>query len=131
MMGGTVPYAVEIVSPQGISEVMALHKNDFQLQRFKNFRLTKESLDSAESLRAFLQKQVDAGTLVCKSFEVIDIAAWRTKERDNYKGEPISAKYVGFFAYKVLGRLLTLRSERKLAQDNLRRKKAAEKEIYE
>lgn len=125
-IGGTVPYAVEIVSSNGISEVIAIHKDDFRLRRFKHFQLTKESLESAESLRAFLQEQVDAGVLVCSSFEVADIAAWREKERDFYKGEPIQAKYAGLFTYRVLGRLFTIRDDRKLAQENLRRKQAAE-----
>lgn len=131
LIGGTVPYAVEIVSPQGTSEVIALHRNDFQFQRFKHFRLTKESLESVEALQAFLQEQVEAGNLVCSSFEVADIAAWRAKEREHYKGEPITAKYAGFFAYKVLGRLLTLHRDRKLARENLRRKKVAKNAIHE
>lgn len=125
-IGGTVPYAVEIVSPKGTSEVIAIHKDDFRSQRFKNFRLTKESLESVEALRAFLQEQVEGGTLVCSSFEVADIAAWREKERDYYKGEPIEAQYVGFFVYRVLGRLFTVREDRKLARENLRRKHEAE-----
>lgn len=127
-IGGTVPYAVEIVSPQGTSEVIALHKDDFQLQRFKNFRLTKESLGSAEALRVFLQEQVEAGMLVCSSFEVADIAAWRAKERNHYKGTPIKAQYAGFLTYRVLGRLFTIRSDRNIARDNRRRREQAEME---
>lgn len=125
-IGGTVPYAVEIVSPQGISEVITLHKNDFQSQRFKKFRLTKESLESAEALRAFLQEQVETGALVCSSFEVADINALREMERDHYKGVPINAQYTGLFTYRVLGRLLTFRSDRKRARENLRRSQEAE-----
>lgn len=123
-IGGTVPYVVEVVSSEGTSEIIAIHKDDFRSQRFKNFRLTKEALESAEALRAFLQEQVDAGTLVCRSFEVADIAAWRAKERD-YKGEPIEAKYAGFITYTVLGRVFTIRKDRKLARENHRRRQEA------
>jgi hypothetical protein len=127
VIGGTVSYAVEVVSPQGTSEVVALHKNHFQSQRFKNFRLSKESLESADNLGDFLQKQVEERVLTCSSFEVADIAAWREKERHHYKGAPIKAKYAGSFSYSVLGRLLTFRRNRKLARENLRRRNEAER----
>lgn len=124
-IGGTVPYVVEIVSTNGVSEVISLHKEDYRRQRFKNFRLTKESLESVETLRAFLKEQLEAGTLVCQSFEAIDIEAWREKERQDYNREqPINATYVGYLTYKVFGRIGTILADRELARENKRRRQS-------
>jgi hypothetical protein len=117
-IGGRVLYVVDIVLSNGETEIVPIYPRDCEIRRFKNFCLTKESLATAESLKHYLQQQVDAGNLVCRSFDVVDIAGWRAKERECYKGEPITAHYVGFLSYKVIGRVSTFLADRKLEKQN-------------
>ena len=117
-IGGRVLYVIEIVPSNGEPEIIPIHPRDYEVKRFKSFRLTKESLASADALKKFLEEQVDAGTLVCRSFEVVDIASWRKKERDFYNGSPIESHYAGYLTYRVLGRIATEISDRKLRKQN-------------
>lgn len=117
-IGGRVIYVVDFVFSNGKSEIVPIHPRDYEIQCFKNFRLTKESLASAAALKQYLQHQIDAGALVCCSFDVVDVGAWRAKERDFYKGKPIEARYVGYLKYKVLGRVLTIMEDRRLRKLN-------------
>jgi hypothetical protein len=117
-IGGRVLYVIDIVPSNGEPEIIPIHPRDYEVKRFKNFRLTKESLASADALKQFLQQQVDAGTLVCHSFDVVDIASWREKERDFYNGSPIEARYAGYLTYRALGRIATVISDRKLRKQN-------------
>jgi hypothetical protein len=116
-IGGRVLYVVDIVLSSGETEIISIHSMDYEVQRFKNFRLTKESLASADALKKYLQQQVDTGLLVCRSFEVIDLNEWRAKERD-YKGQPIEARYSSYFKYKLLGRVATILAKLKLRKQN-------------
>jgi hypothetical protein len=117
-IGGNISYVLDLVLSSGEPEIIPIHPKDHEVQRFKNFRLTKESLETAAALRQFLQQQVESGTLVCRSFEVIDVKAWRAKERDFYKGNPIVASYAGLLKYKVMGRVATLLADQKLRRQN-------------
>lgn len=118
-IGGRVLYVVDVVPSNGEPEIIPIHPRDYEVKRFRNFRLTKESLATADALKQFLEEQLYAGTLVCRSFEVVDIASWRKRERDFYNGSPIKAHYAGYLAYKVLGRIATEISDRKLRKQNL------------
>lgn len=125
-ISGTASYLVEIVGTSGAVEVVSLQKDGYRFQRFKNFRLTKESLESIETLRAFFNEQIEAGSLICQSIEVVDIGAWRERERKDYnRAAPIKAAYVGYLRYRVAGRIGTILSDRRLAQVNKRRSQAA------
>jgi len=95
-----------------------------KVQCFKNFGLTKESLASADALRHYLQQQVDAGTLLCRSIDVVDLDVWRRKAHESYHAKPIEAQYVGYIRYK-LGRLATIIADRKLHKENRARRKVA------
>ena len=117
-IGGNILYVLDFVLSSGQPEIILILSRDYEFQRFKNFRLTKECLETAAALRQFLQQQVELGTLVCRSFEVIDVTALRIKERDYYKGNPIVASYAGLLKYKVIGRIATLLADRKLRRLN-------------
>jgi hypothetical protein len=52
--GGNAKYIVEFKIEPGKEEVVAIYPRDHEIKRFKDFRLTKESLDSKDSLEEFL-----------------------------------------------------------------------------
>ncbi|MBH9576255.1 hypothetical protein I7X39_04965 [Inhella sp. 1Y17] len=120
-VGGNIAYVVKLLFKNGESELIQLLRRDFQVRRFKNFRLTEECLQTAEALREFLQGQVDQGALVCTSFEVIDFDSWRERQRGEMpEEEHIEAEYVSYLMYKVVGRIGTLVADRRMAKSNRR-----------
>jgi hypothetical protein len=118
-IGGRVPYVVDIAFDGSPNEVITVHRRDYQSKIFYNFQLTQESLETAESLKIFLQKQIELGTLICKSYDVFDAEAWRAaKYSDEISRQPITAKYMNLFQYHVMGRINTLKSKRRLRKQN-------------
>lgn len=112
-VGGNVPFIVKITAAGGESQAIQINRHDYQVQRFRNFRLTQASLISAENLRAYLQLQVDQGNLVCESFKVLDIETWRNEARSASLGSrEFKARYVGWCRYNVIGRFNTWRRDR-------------------
>jgi hypothetical protein len=91
----------------GNEVVIPMHRDDHQLACFKHLKLTKESLETAQSFREFLQQQKDAGILKCKSFEVQDLESWRANSRSFYDGGTIVAKPIGFVRYHLISRYAT------------------------
>lgn len=112
-VGGKVAYVLDITFDDAPNEVFTLHRTDYRVVKFRNFQLTNESLKTAEALRSFIQEQISIGTLVCKSFEVIDAEEWRGKVRREYRQDPVAATYINIFQYRVLDRLATMHLKRR------------------
>jgi hypothetical protein len=125
-VGGNVKFIVDFVSDDG--NVEAVHVESDQPSVFKNFRLTGEAMANKESLEEVLQKQIDEGRLVCKSFTVHDLEAWRTKKNEFYKGKTIEMEMYGAFRYFVLGRLFTFYQNRRVDSDNKNMAKARQQQ---
>ena len=123
-IGGNVRYVVDAVLSNDEREVILLRPDDHQYQRFRSFRLTPESLSSAEALREYLTARQAEGTLVCKAIQVFDVKEWRERVREDYRAPPVDAEYVGFFTYHVLCRILTMRRDRRQRRENVERAKA-------
>lgn len=119
-IGGNVRYVVDVVLSDGKNEIIMLRAEDWNSQRFRAFRLTKESLETAASLSDFLsERQVD-GTLVCKSFKVFDAQAWRASERDFYRDDSLQAEYMGYVQFNVFGRIATSARDFVMRRENAR-----------
>lgn len=116
-VGENIKYILEFVSDNKQEELVLLQPDEFRFNRFKNFRLTKESLETKENLELFLQDQKDLGKLSCSKFFVHDTTEWR-KRTGEYFTEEINAEYVGWFAYHVTARLATWLSDRQMAKHN-------------
>jgi len=126
-VGGNVAYVIELVAHGGEEEIVLIHPKDYELRRFRKFQLTRDSLVSKEALEQFLQKQMDEGNLLCESYVVYDLQAWRGKARDFYStARTIQAKYCGAFQYYVMGRVLSKYADWKLNRENVLRKRAQE-----
>ncbi len=122
-VGGNIRYVVEITGQNDNEEIITIHPKDYELKRFRDFSLTKESLDSKETLQKYLQSQIDQSNLICKKFEIYDMEYWRERNRDFYSGQTVNVKYYNAFQYFILGKIYTLFSYWKLKRKNNRRKK--------
>lgn len=117
-VGGNIRYVIEFFGHEGPREIVLIHPEDYRLKIFRTFSLTRESLESVESLKAYLQAKTDKGLLSAKSFSVHDVDAWRQRTSEFYDGELLEAEYFGPFKYHVVGRILTRISDRELEKQN-------------
>jgi hypothetical protein len=117
-LGGKIAYVIEIVAPGGAEEIIPIHPRDYELKIFKNFSLTRDSLATKDALQQFLQKQVDGGSLSCKSFVVYDLNEWRKEAHEFYSGETFRAVSCSALQYYVVGRAMTIYSDWKLRRQN-------------
>lgn len=121
-LGGNIAYVVELVGQEGEEQIVPIHPRDYELQIFRNFTITKDSLSSKEALEQLLQKQMDEGKLPCKRYVVYDMQAWREKAHEFYSGAiTIQAKYCNAFQYYVMGRVLSKYADWKLNRENVLR----------
>jgi hypothetical protein len=88
------------------------------LIKFSKFQLTKEALNSKVQFQLFLEQQIGAGKLSCKSFEIHDLQTWRENKHDFYSANVIKASRYSAFDYYVKGRVLTRRRDAALRQEN-------------
>jgi hypothetical protein len=121
-VGGNIKYVIEFVGKNGAAEVVPIHPEAFRGKMFHTFSLTRESLETVESLNSYLTEQVEAGRLVGKTFVVHDVDAWHQRASEFYTGQPLEAEYYGLFKYHVVGRLLTKISDWKLKKENAKRR---------
>ena len=123
-IGGNISYVVEFTSGEGREEVVHLHTGSYEYRVFKNFMLTRESLESRESLETFLQKQMDEGQFSVKGINVYDAKTWQEQLRDQMKVEPLRVRCYSAFQYHVLGRFHTFRMDRRLRRENRKLKRS-------
>lgn len=120
-LGGNIKYVIEIIGNNDQEEIIPVHPRDFEIKKFRNFNLTRQSLESKEALEQFLEEQVQLGKLSCKKYLVHDLQAWRLRVHEFYTGKTIDAKYFNWFQYRVLGKIGTKYSGWKLKRENARR----------
>lgn len=127
--GGNVKYIVEVKTESGKEETISIYPRDYELKKFKSFQLTRECLESKESLEKFLYEKVDGGILNCVDITVFDIETWRNTSYDNHVKKIIDAKYNGWFSYFVLGRVFTIISNKKLKIKNKKNRNLNKKKL--
>jgi hypothetical protein len=120
-VGGNIKYVIEIIGVASAPEIILIHPGDYEIKVFRNFALSRQSLESKESLEQLLQEQADKGTLNCKSLMVYDMEAWRAREREFYSGPKIEAISCGLFRYHIVGRLLTKYQDWSVKRENTKR----------
>lgn len=121
--GSRAKYILDVVNSDNREETIAIYPQDYELKRFKGFQLTKDCLQSKESLETYLLDKATDGSFKCQDFAVQDIEAWRKSRYRNDYSEVIEAKYYNWFTYKIVGKLYTTLSGRKLKLQNKRNRK--------
>ena len=108
--GSNAKFIVEIELKDGKEEIIPIYSGDYQIRKFRNFRLTKESLNSKETLEELFHQQRIKGSLNCTNINIHDIEAWREETYANDYKEIIKAEYQNWFVYFVIGRIYTIAS---------------------
>ena len=105
--GSEAKFVVTLGKADGPEEVIPIYPRDYEIRKFRNFALTKEAIESKQSLEDFLREQLTAGKLSCLSIDVVDLEAFK---QDVFKDftEILTVTPQGWFSHKVIGRFLTL-----------------------
>lgn len=127
--GSNAKYIVDVKTESGKEETIAIYPRDYEISRFRNFRIPKESLESKEAFEEFLYEKASEGSLNCVDITVTDIEAWRKEIYKDHDGKVIEAKPYGWFKYVILGRTFTILSNVRLKIKNRRSRKAANKKF--
>ena len=67
--GSEAKFVVTFSNADGKEEVVPIYPHDYEIRRFRNFTLTKEAIESQQTLEEFLRKQIVAGKLSCLSMD--------------------------------------------------------------
>ncbi|HPD82739.1 MAG: hypothetical protein R3D88_04505 [Alphaproteobacteria bacterium] len=129
--GENVKYIIDLKIKKGREEIIPIYPREYEFKWAQELGITKDSLESKDSLETILREKIKSGILGCEDIEVLDIESWRNKKYSEKYENIISAKYYSWFYYKVIGRLATLLDDYKLKRENkkARKKKMAKKDI--
>lgn len=121
--GSNAKFVVEFKHYSGEDETIPIYREDYRVQRLRNFMLTEESLESEESLEAFLRNKIVEGSLDCQDFKIWDMVAARERAYEDYQSETYQATPISWFGHYVLGRYFTVIDILKTRRSNKRRNK--------
>ncbi len=117
--GSNAKYVVQFTLADGTQESVPIYANDYSIQKFRKFRLTRESLDSKTALEELLLEQAVAGLLPIRDLKVHDLETWRAEVYDSERKEPaVVAHPQSWIVYKLLGPLVTRWNDWKLRGEN-------------
>jgi len=75
--GSNAIFLVEVKLSDGNEQTVPLYPEDYRIRRFRNVRLTEESLKSKPALEELLSRERDAGNLEAHSIRVHDLRKMR------------------------------------------------------
>ena len=116
--GSEVKYIVDLKTEDGREETIPIYPRDYEIRKFRKFQLTRDSLESKNSLEEYLLEQAFGGSLNCTDINVHDIEAWRSEHYSDGYQKITEAKYYNWFSYFVIGRFLTKMSDIRLYFEN-------------
>ena len=122
--GSEAKYIVTFEGNGGKEETVPIYPDDYRIKKFRDFGLTKASLQSKNALERLIQTEMTAGTLSCNAFEVFDLAPVRSRMLKDYSTS-ITVDLQGWFSHNVLGKCLTVWE--RWAQDRKNKKLGAGK----
>ncbi len=122
--GINTKYIIDIKAENGKEEIIPIYPKDYEIKKFRNFRLTKECLETKEALEEYLYEQIGLGVLNCAEVIVHDMDSWFEEAYASEQKKTIEAEYYNWFFYKVFGPLLTKYSNYRLRQKNKKLKKS-------
>ncbi|MBL3591112.1 MAG: hypothetical protein JMN24_15145 [gamma proteobacterium endosymbiont of Lamellibrachia anaximandri] len=128
--GLNTKYIVEITAENGKSEIIPIYPRDYEIKKFRKFRLTKDTLESKDSLEEYLYEQVGEGLLNCIDINVHDIGAWLEEAYESESKKTIEATYYSWLTYHIIGPVITKISDFRLRMKNRQmRKERANKKL--
>jgi hypothetical protein len=116
--GSNAKYIVEFKMENGSEEIVSIYPRDYEVRKFKHFPLTRESLESKETLEEFLYEKVLDGIIKCADVTVYDMDNWRKEIYEDETKRVITAKYANWFEYYVVARIVSRISDYRLKKQN-------------
>lgn len=116
--GSNAKYIVEFKTKDEKDEVIPIYPRDYEIRKFKHFKLTKEALESREALEEYLYEKVIDGTLNCADIAVYELESWRNEVYETENKRTITATYQNWFMYHIVGRIGTMYSNHRLKKQN-------------
>lgn len=105
--GSEAKFLVTFASDKGDDERVAIYPNDYEIEKFRTFTLTKDSLASKDSLERFLQLQVREGKLPDGEIQVLDLNRIRSEKFGDYSTSLVAPRR-SWFTYNVIGKAQTI-----------------------
>uniref|UniRef100_UPI001319BFBF hypothetical protein n=1 Tax=Cronobacter malonaticus TaxID=413503 RepID=UPI001319BFBF len=105
------------------NKVLKLRPNDYAIKIFKNFDLTKESLENKNSLEEYLNHQKNIGNITFNELIIFEVAEHRSSPLNTQANEPRIATKVSFFEYKLLGPISSKLKDRQIKKENEKKQK--------
>jgi hypothetical protein len=116
--GKNVKFLVLLTQKNGEEQVIPVRSDNYKIKVFKGFDLTKESLNSKESLEKFIQKQKEEKNISYEHFEIKEFYK-KVENNDILKnGDVIKATNLNKFYYHIWGRLYSMYRDYKLKKKN-------------
>ncbi len=109
--GSNAKFVIVFKTQEGKEQIFPIYPGDYRIKKFKNFALTKESLDSVEALNQFLLEKMENDELPTADVEVHDLKSWRAELYEDRYEEIVEVPGLGWFDYFVRARLLSLVDE--------------------
>ena len=111
-IGDNIKYIVEFMYKDG-SEHISLYDGSEYRTYFKNFKITKDSLESVQQLQWFFDREISLGNLDnIEKIKVIDAKKVTEDRVDFFKGDPIKIHdTANWFEVNILGKI---RARRKI-----------------
>jgi hypothetical protein len=116
--GSNAKFIVEFKMINGTEEVVPIYSRDYESRTFNQFSLTRESLESKETLEEYLYEKVIEGKLKCVDVIVYDMDSWRNEIYKDKKKQVITAKYENWFSYYIVSRIESRISDYRLKKQN-------------
>jgi len=118
--GANAIFLVELKLPDGNEQMIPLYPDDYQIRRFRNVRLTEESLKSKSALEELLNGERNAGNLEARSIRVYGLKEMRNERFELYGKRVIDVARVSAFLYYVVGPLWARVSNWRMRRQNRR-----------
>ncbi len=121
--GSNIRYLVELKFRDDNEQVIPIHSTEYNWRRYRNFKITRESLASKGDLNAFFLNLIDENKIHAESVKIYDLNEWRDKIHDFNKERPVlEAKRYSWIKYYLMGRIFTYLGDRKLRIMNAKNK---------
>ena len=127
--GSNVKFLVAVTNDSGDEYVISIYKNDYKFNRFSKFKLTKECLETKDSLEEFIIKQKKEGNFEYKKIEIFEFQMEVDEIRNLYPKDLKLVESYNFFQYRMVAKFLTIIDKYKLYKKNRNLKKDKQRKI--
>lgn len=119
--GSNVKFLLILKHKKGNEEVVPIQDGDEKIRKFNNFILNKESLSSKAKLEEYVIAQKNQNNIDFDEMEALSMSETINEIKGTYKNN-LTAEAINFFKYHLIGRLFTIKENRKIDKENKKRK---------